>query len=317
MSTPVVSFVGGGKMMLAKRDTLSTAEQAIFVGFRGDHDLIIDEDEVVKTERSLELPNKTKMSISPESYQIGIPQLQSIIEHYLRDSGADASILLPSGKRFNIVGDTCLGVELEFSLDEKIRKAKLNCSNSLPFMKAHDIIIAAQVGANFTPTYWTTNAANYFNRALYSSPNLDIVKWWGADNSESVWIQSNQIVSRKFAIKSSGDKNIYGQSRGNWLEVSGEFVINDASLSTLRTLREKIYDHGFYFDERVGLDSSSYRLDRFRFEVGAISFQNKLIQGDKTATLTLSFKGNIPNTPDNVHFDTFSGSLGKMISFLP
>lgn len=314
MSTPYYSPVGAGRIMFAKRGTLSAAEKVIMVGFKNESDLKINDDEPIKIDRGLELPNKRKALIAPESYQIGMTETQYIVEDYLRDSGADTFILMPSNKIFRFQDDTCLGIEAEFSIDEKTRKTKLTASNSLPYIDARNILDTAQSNGFAIPSYYTTNIANYFNRALYSAPNLDTIKWWGVDNVQSNMLTRPELISRKFAMKSSGDKNIFGQACGQWLEFTGEFVIRDASLGRLQTMLNKIFDHGFSFDERVGLDPGNYHIDRFKFNVGTMSFTPELTQGDKSATLTITFKGNVANTADNVVFSNESGGLVKILT---
>jgi hypothetical protein len=292
--------IGLGKILLAKRGTLSAAQQPIFGGLRAETDFVISDDEQVPTDRQLKLPNKTKNALDIELYEGRLASMQKVIEHYLRDAGADATWLLPSGKRINFQDDNCLGVTLDFTLDEKIRKMKLSLANSLPYDSAKQIIDYADMVGFPEPSYWTANIANYFRRDNYIQPNLFSMFFTATTIGVSGQLIKSTIKSRKLELKSSGEKNIFGQENGSWIEASGEVVLLDASLANLRSMRDAIFDHGMTITEKVGINATS--LEQYIFGTGAVSFYPELTQGDKNSQLKISFTGKIANTAANIVF---------------
>jgi hypothetical protein len=133
------------KLGYLKKNDLPT-DSIIIARLHKSHNLVISDDDQVKTYREQALPNRINFKAEFEDLQTDISTLYRIfVGHYLPDGGCDAQILTQNGLVFDFTkdGDKNLGLDVEFVISEKERFLKYTLEGSFEYRVGKEIINSA------------------------------------------------------------------------------------------------------------------------------------------------------------------------------
>ncbi|HEX3075149.1 MAG TPA: hypothetical protein VHP30_16155 [Ignavibacteriales bacterium] len=292
----MASNPGLGRILFCDINTLSAAtpENPIALGFRGEAKLDVTPFKTVKEQGGGELPNMRNFKFEAESYQPTMKMLSSMIGWLNLNCDTEVCTskqpgAAPKADVYKFMGDNRLGLGFEYTISGDKRSLKVMCEGALEEDKAKTFIDSAD---SVTPATVTLTNAEGNDFALYRAPyflmlEYDALQQGETDpNDKKIVIDSRDIISRAFTIKTISTKDIYNSDIVNKLEFNLEIVARSASVGTILknlgknraaalTMKEKNKDN-FY--------------DAFQFADGVLIRADEYTVGDKERQAKISFK---------------------------
>lgn len=264
-------------------------------------------DIAVEDFRGRQLPLYTQFNLKVDSYNMGRTGLPSIY-HLLPMANADND--KPVVLEVATAGNTAttysgvykfapgsnLGVSWEYMFTEQERMVSLEFNGKLEKSVANALMTAAKTAE---PTDATAlglpTTVPSFRTEQWQTPYLEFVKYDPAGlTGDTLIVDQDDIISRKFSIKTVGRKTIYDRQINDYLEVNLELVIADASATNLETWHNMTTSLDFAPKITLKEKNADGGSESHIFNAGTLTLTSASTIGDDKRELKLMFKGKIP-----------------------
>ncbi len=282
------SLAGINRIVLCEAGTaLTTAGNAMALGFRSPGSLDITPFKDIKDYRSRSLRNMLNFKFEAESYQTSLYHLKQLI--YFCNCNADCELV--SSKQnaqgdqdvFQFFGDNIIGIDFEHTISVAKRSTKITLERAMEYDRAKTLIDSADSATAMTYTDMV-NAGE--SDALYRSPYYMAFE---CPKSTELFPLVD-IVDRSLTIKTKGKKTEYNLSKVDYLNFVLKITGREASIEKLITQMGKDMSAGVYFKEK---NTGSY-FDAFEFEPGILTLKDEFKIADDDRNITVTFEADVP-----------------------
>lgn len=286
-----MSVQGLGEIALCDIGTLaSTPNDAVAMGIRSKAKLIAA-DAPVELYRGQEGRNLVGRRIDDlETNQPTMFMLKKVIE-WSRDHCDIQALSLPqsivagSEDVFKFIGNNRLGIDFEYMITQDKRTLKImprgqiEYEDHITFIDAADSDSAVDLGFS--------NEGR--DKAKYKHPWFLAVE---SPKATDLFTRFN-YKSREFMIKSVSEALAYDIPKAHYVEFTGSFVIEDASISEVVAIMNKDNSPSFLLKEKNNAAGTLY--EAFDIAAGFLTMKvDPLTLGDDQRDVTVKFKGEIP-----------------------
>lgn len=279
--------------LCTKGTLLTTPTNVVVGGYRGECDLVYDEEfNKITTVLNQALVNMADFKIETPSYQAKLEVLKNLLA--LMTAGADAQLIsvpqtagsVSSGGVFNFNGNNNPGVGFEFAITPKERSVKLMLELATYLDEALTII--TQAGTNVPKDLSTYGSGAYG----VSSAKRPAPIWVDATIGGTSFLGGrDELMDFKIGIKSKDSgKNAFNKDQVNYCSLNYEITGSDATISNIAAKLGISREAAVVITQKFDATNN----DVFTFNAGVFGTKFKVDIGDQKGSLVISGEADIP-----------------------
>jgi len=303
------SVVGINRIILTYLGKLLTDQSGLVsVGLRKPAMLKINPFKSVKDHRNRNLRNKINFLITAESYQLGMRDVELLIE--MCKNGFDAQLIaekqtstVDSGGIFNFAGANTKGLVFDHVMSGDDRSTKVTIEGAEDYENAltlidgsdavgsvlPDISALAEVGSN-----QKGNAKAFYKHPWYFSIE-------SPDTTEL--FAKKEIITRKFSLSAVGDKNEYNETQVDYIRLFLEILGYNATIANLVTILNKTQFPSLTVKEY----NTATLYDKYVIPAEVVNFEPEFEIGDEKRNAKITFEADIPLNDFSFAYGTPNG----------